>query len=331
MEIRHLAPGSRIVDVVVMDECIRLEGFLESELDELNEWFAGAIHGSSGIDPSFTIGIARGDFIWGSSEPAVIMTRHRAHIRKETRFLDGAEFLQHSQIRDVEILVRAAGICWHRADGVHLATTRDFALVLGRRVPPLLLADIVENWLLWRARCAGYLMTHASGWTRAGTVEMVIGDAGFGKTTELFRNISSGAHYFANDRIALRLNQNQLEARSFPEPINIGVGTIRALGLDFPTFGLDDRCAIRLLASSVNEIWSPDFASWYPVGQIFSLNQETLDRNVYWDGDPDHPFWNQALRPDELANRKDFELAISKHLALGVRGLGDVPSAVELL
>jgi len=245
------------------------------------------------------------------------IVRHRAAISGTRYFLDGTIFDQDSQIRDVEIVFESPSISCHAVDGALLATTPEVALVLGPGAPPLLLPDLIENWLLWRAREEGIVMAHASGWVREGAVEMRVGASGEGKTTELLRQVVAGAEYFANDRVALRLEGDELLGRSFPEPINVGFGTIREVGLDLPTFDDDDRSAVRLRADEVLARWKPDFDRWLPVARILAADEEALQASIYWDGDPEHPFWNRALRPRALVERPELERAIRARVSIG--------------
>jgi hypothetical protein len=304
---------SQTIKLVVMGESVWLEGFYDHEAEEIAEWFAGAIDARSDLLPSLVVRMVRCG-IQAPRGAGITTVRHRASLRRKTRFLDGSEFKQASQLRDVSIISESPGLACHEVDEVLLVTTPDVAMIIGSAPPPLLLSDIMENWLLWRAREAGLVMAHASGWLRGGAVEMFVGSSGDGKTTELLRQVSAGARYFANDRIALRVEGDLLLGRSFPEPINIGTGTIQALGLDLPTFDLDELGAIRLFASEVSARWNPDFYTWYPVTRIFARDRNSLEQNIYWDGDPDHPFWNRALRPRDLEDRPRIETAINARL-----------------
>jgi hypothetical protein len=307
--------NQRNVQLSIMGESVHFEGFLDHELAEVFEWFAGAIDPRVS-SPALTIRMLRCESLPELPPPLETSVRHRANIRPGTRFLDGTVFDQRSQIRDVSTISDGSTLCCQSVPGAVLLSTREVMVVLARESPPLLLADILENWLLWRAREAGQVMAHASGWLRDGQIEMFVGSSGDGKTTELLRRIAAGAPYFANDRIALRVDGQTLWGRSFPEPINIGAGTIRSLGLDLPTFGLDDLFAIRLLAADVAARWHPDFHNWYPVAKIYSRSRASYDANVYWHEDPEHPFWIRALRPRPLANRAAIEAAMSERFSL---------------
>jgi hypothetical protein len=309
--------GSDCERLAIMGEGIWFEGFHPRELDEVEEWFAGAIEPAKGLAPSFTIRMNRARVELPSAIGRYV--RHRANIRPKTLFLDGSEFDQRVQSRDVELISESPAGCTMLADGVVLVGTPVSLDIWGPAPPPLLLADVVENWLLWRSRESGLVMVHASGWRNDGSAELCVGTAGDGKTTTLFEQVGRGARYFANDRVALRLSGDVLLGRTFPEPINIGVGTIKALGLEFPTFGLAENCAIRLLALEVFRRWQPDFYSWFPVSKITTRDRDTLNRNVYWDEDPDHPFWNRALRPRPLRDRERIETAIEARLAFAER------------
>lgn len=305
------------VQLLVMGERVRFEGLRDAELAEVFEWFAGAVEveTSERSAPAMTIRLLRVSV--DPLEPCVAgrAIRHRASLRPMTRFIDGSEFDQSSQLRDVSV-ISGGPVAVYVVDGALLITTRESALVMGPTCPPLLLADLLENWLLWGARERGQVMVHAAGWLRDGKIEMFVGSSGDGKTTELFRQVQAGAQYFANDRVALRLEGDVLLGRSFPEPLNIGTGTIRALGMDLPTFAMSDTCALRLLPADVAARWNPDFFGWYPVNKIVSPSRATYEKNVYWDGDPDHPFWNHALRPRELIERQTLERAMDARLTI---------------
>lgn len=310
-----MTSGERF-DLVVWGESVRLEGFRPPEVDELFEWFAG------GIDlvedrhaPSLVVRMVRSP----ASAPTGLRStvRHRGGISGKKYFLDGSHFDQTSQTRDIDIVFESPGLCCYGVDGALLVTTREAALVVATEPPPMLLADLVENWLLWRAREAGAVMAHGSGWVRDDAVEILVGPSGVGKTTELFRQIGSGARFFSNDRVALTLDRDTLVARNFPQPVNVGCGTIRELAIDLPTFELGDRSKIRLMPREVLARWGPAFDRWHSVERILTTSWEALQENVYWDGDPDHPFWNAALRPRVLTGREALERAIEEKLIIG--------------
>lgn len=311
-------------DLVVWGEHLRLEGFRRSELDELFEWFAGSVELVAGRPvPSLVVRILRSTVSAPQSLHSI--PRHRGGVSGVKYFLDGSCFDQAPQYRDVDVLLESPAMCCYVVDGALLATTREVAMVIALEPPPMLLADLLENWLLWRAREAGSVMAHGSGWSRDNAVEILVGPSGVGKTSELFRQMKNGGEFFSNDRIALRLQGDVLLARNFPQPINVGCGTIRELGMNLPTFDLDDHCKIRLMPPEVLERWKPAYEHWYPVKAIFSPSLESLEENVYWDGDPDHPFWNAALRPRVLTERSALEQAIQTRLVIGMR---DAPAAI---
>jgi hypothetical protein len=305
--------------LLIWGEHVRLEGARAQELEELFTWFAGSVDPLfDGGPPGLTIRIVRGSpALPGGLERR---PRHRGGVSGVKHFLDGTRFDQSPQYRDVEVVFESPTLCCYAIDGALLLATGALAVVLAPAPPPMLLADVVENWLLWRAREAGAVMAHGSGWIREGAVEMLVGPSGVGKTTELFRRLAGGAEFFSNDRIALRLREGRLLARNFPQPINVGCGTIRELDVDLPTFDLEDRCKIRLMPTEVLERWRPRYDRWYPVRAISSPSLRELEENVYWEGDPDHPFWNGALRPRVLSERPKLVAAIEKSLIIDVRG-----------
>lgn len=78
----------------------------------------------------------------------------------------------------------------------------------------------------------GYVMLHASAFTRAGQLRVVVGDKGSGKTTlALTATIRHGARYVSNDHLLLypALTQGgdagKLMITSLPTPIPVKVGT----------------------------------------------------------------------------------------------------------
>ncbi len=306
--------------LVIWGEEVELCGFRPADLDELFVWFAGSIElARATAMPSIRIHLLR------SSQPSVVaslrsIARHRGGISGVKYFLDGSRFDQTPQHRDVEVVLESPTLCCYLVDGALLTTSREAALVVAPEVPRMLLADLIENWLLWRAREAGAVMAHGSGWLREGRVEMLVGPSGVGKTSELFRQMEDGAEFFSNDRIALRLHDGALVARNFPQPVNVGCGTIRELELDLPTFELDDYCKVRLMPGEVLERWTPAYEHWHPVEAIYAPSLEELEENIYWDGDPDHPFWNAALRPRVLTEKPQLLQAVERILAVGERG-----------
>src|SRR5947199_4702479 len=165
-----MTSGERF-DLVVWGKGVRLEGFRPSEVDELFEWFAG------GIDlvddqrvPSLVVRMVRSP----ASAPTGLRStiRHRGGISEKKYFLDGSHFEQTSQIRDVDIVFESPGLCCYGVDGALLVTTREVVLVVATEPPPMLLADLVENWLLCCAREDSAVMAHGSGWIRDGAVEI---------------------------------------------------------------------------------------------------------------------------------------------------------------
>lgn len=309
-------------DLDVWGKRLRLEGFIPAEVNELFVWFAGSIDlVDDGLAPSLVIRIVRSPTNTPRGLDSTV--RHRGGISGRKHFLDGTPFDQTSQTRDVDIVDESTALCCYAVDGALLITTREAVLVVASKPPPMLLADLVENWLLWCAREAGAVMAHGSSWIRDGAVEMLVGNSGVGKTTELFRQVAAGAEFFSNDRIVLTLHEGTLVARNFPQPVNVGCGTIRALDMDLPTFDLDDRSKIRLMPREVLERWEPAYERWYPVETIHAPSWQAIQENVYWDGDPDHPFWNRALRPQVLSERSDLERAIKERLTTGWRSPAD--------
>lgn len=279
-----------------------LKGFANDEVDEIRETFAGAVHDSpcadqSG-DPLFLyriVGLGRADERRSRRRP-----RHRGGSDARKFFLDGQPFVAHEQRRDIYDHGDGA-YSWPTSGGgrarIDVAASQVHVTCDGP-LPPLLLSDIVEDWLLVQTRQEGAVQVHCSAWVdEHDSAHLVVGSSGVGKTTELFRAIADGMGFLSNDRAFLRLGPSGLETRSFPLPVNVGCGTIRSLGIELPHFDLADTDKIRLRAPEVADKYGADYSTWYPVRAITCRSIEDFDANIYWDEDECHPWWIAEWKP----------------------------------
>ena len=287
----------------VWDAVFRFEQFSKEHLSEIWDVFAGSVNDASGEDADYVIRLEPLDLQFHPMHAAETKPRHRGGSSSKKYFLDGTEFLSESQNRDVTVLFESPGQSSYMADGTTiLAGPNQATVCTSSAPPPMLLADLVENYLLAQAKNKGWLMIHCAGWIlpSQNAVALMAGNSGIGKTHTLFRHLKTGCSFFSNDRAFLRIHNGILEARSFPLPVNIGCGTIRALDLDIPHFEFDDHSKIRLTPDQVKDMLGADYDRWYPVDVVLTPNLRELEDNLYWHQDEHHPFWNRSLMPADL-------------------------------
>ena len=229
------------------------------------------------------------------------IVRHKGGSGNNKYFTNGEVFDVAEQLRFVDRLSANERGSMFLLDGIPCFSSRRNTYIFSTNLTKYLLADIVENILLNHARKNAWVHAHGAAWVEGGQIDIVIGESGAGKTTTLFKHVKKGAKFISNDRVFLRVNKDQLEARGFPLPVNMGCGTIRFLELDYETRGKEDSDKIRLSAQEISEIYMPDYDSWYPVSKIFTTTRYALDSNIYWQEDECHPNWNPA-QAQELSN-----------------------------
>jgi hypothetical protein len=225
------------------------------------------------------------------------LPRHRGGSSVDKFFLDGRRFAASSQNRDVSVPDDPAPGFAYVADGCLCHSTAAATWIQGSP-GPFLLADLVENHLLFRARERGWVQCHAAAWVLPdGRAVLAAGDSGYGKTTALLRAVQGGARFLSNDRLFLREQGGRLQARGYPLAMNIGCGTLRALGLPYPHRGLPDDAKLRLTAQDVQRDYAPDYAGWFDVGTVHGKSFEDLLGNCFYaEDDATHPRWNPVWR-----------------------------------
>jgi hypothetical protein len=278
---------------------VALRGFPPSEVEELWDTFAGAIENGESSD-GVELLVVRTE-LDATLSARRTKARHRGGSAACKYFLDGTPFLSEEQVRDCAVISESDRLAAYEADGAVLIVAPAMALVAaGESLPQLLLSDIVENWLLCRARLNRSVQVHCSAWIEDEKASLVVGSSTAGKTTELFASVRAGASFLSNDRAFLRVRDERLEVRSFPLPVNIGCGTIRGLSLDLPTHGLEDDDKIRLRPKEAAERFGADYRSWFPVHQITCRSMDDLWQNTLFQADPAHPFWIKPWHPGLL-------------------------------
>ncbi|MDX3537872.1 hypothetical protein PV721_26645 [Streptomyces sp. MB09-01] len=299
---------------------VELRGFASAEIAELGETFAGSLRplpgsgtGSGSLDAEADLVLIREGAV---SLPLVghRRPRHRGGSPSARKFfLDGSRFRAEEQHRDISVIHERPGFDVY-AEGPARVRVRGATVTISCTgpLPPLLLADIVEDRLLCHIRTVPAVQAHCAAWVENGRATLIIGDSGAGKTTALFTAMRGGAAFLSNDRAFLRLRNGRVEVRSFPLPVNVGCGTIRSLGLKLPHHDLDDHDKIRLRPVEVAERFGADCEGWYPVGRVLIRNRAELDRNIYWDEDDCHPFWIRSWHPGPLP--ADFRKQLSRAL-----------------
>ena len=267
-------------------------GFSEAELQAVRAEFAGAVTDIKGPELCHAFLKIPGQATLVGAWP--LRARHRGGSSGDKRYLNGEVFYGNSQNRDISVIYDGLNSGAYADEGSHFFSTSTETFVVGISMKHMLLLDLVEAFLLEYARRNGWLQCHSAGWLRDGQVTLAIGASGAGKTTQLFREIGQDGVLLGNDRIFLRLDGDRLEARGYPLSMNVGCGTIRALGLNFNDFGGADRDKIRLTPVDVADQLPFDFEGWWQVGRIFTPDAMELKENLYFKPDPCHPMWNAA-------------------------------------
>lgn len=278
---------------------IALRGFPAGEVAEVRENFAGSLAELPTTAPASLIlhrQAAEGRFTGGVPRP-----RHRGGSAARKFFLDGSRYDGGEQHRDIDVVTEGPGVdvyAWH---GSLVSVHGDSVTVAcPGAAPSMLLCDIIEDWLLCASRRAGAVQVHCAAWTDEGQATLVVGSSGVGKTTELFRRLREGSSFLSNDRAFLRMRDGRLQVRSFPLPVNVGCGTIRALNLEIPHHDLTDHDKIRMRPPEVAARFGADYDTWFPVSRVICTSLDDLHRNVYWEQDDCHPFWIRGWRPGPL-------------------------------
>lgn len=276
---------------------VTLTGFAGEELAEVFDTFGGSINVvTDGGEPELRVHRQHGSAA-GAGERR---SRHRGGSPAGKYFLDGTPFDGTEQQRDITIVSEGSGCDVYAEDHALVVVAGDAATVVADRLPPMLLSDIIEDWLLCRSRADDAVQVHCAAWLDDERATLAVGSSGAGKSTELLRNVRAGSSFLSNDRAFLRLRDGALEVRSFPLPVNIGCGTIRALDLPIPHHGLGDHDKIRLRPPEVAERFDVDYETWYPVARIVCTSLADFNANVYWDEDACHPFWIRSWHPGPL-------------------------------
>ncbi|WP_447002317.1 hypothetical protein ACRAKI_21575 [Saccharothrix isguenensis] len=279
---------------------VELRGFPDAELAEVHDTFAGSVSPAGpGEEPELLV---ERRYVTVPVELVEQRPRHRGGSSARKFFLDASPFHAGEQHRDIDVCVDGEGREVYRAtgpagDAVVLAADGHVSLSAEGLLPPMLLADVLEDWLLCRARAVPSVQVHCAAWLDDGVSTLVVGSSGVGKTTELFRHLAGGSAFLSNDRAFLRMGEHGVEVCGFPLPVNVGCGTIRSLGLDLPDHGLDDHDKIRLRAPEVVERFGADYETWFPVARVVCASLADLEDNVYWTEDDCHPFWIASWRP----------------------------------
>ncbi len=282
------------IELVIWGFKFVFDGFDQSWLNKIIAEFAGALTPAEHVTE-----VEHVFSLWNSEtrdfgNEFYSEKRHAGGSAGNKLFLDGTVFNARSQEREVTALHSKQPSFVFFADGAMCHSTEQHTILVGGCANSMLLADLIESRLLTAARRLGWLHCHAAAWLKDELAVGAAGDSGYGKTTRLMREIQNGARFLSNDRIFVRLLGDQLQIRGFPIAMNVGAGTIRALGLDLPHFDLPDSKKIRMTPTQVFDRFQPNYNQWYPVCEFITSSLEELQRNLYVEMDECHPHWNLA-------------------------------------
>jgi hypothetical protein len=288
----------RDVSMRIWGREVRLRDFPDAELAEVRDNFAGSLTEVDGAAPELTVVRT---YDGATASGTVVRPRHRGGSSARKYFLDGTPFDGGEQHRDIEVVAEGPTTGAYTWEATLVVVDADTVRIdAAGPASPMLLCDVIEDWLLCASRRTGAVQVHCAGWLDDGVATLVIGSSGVGKTTELFRRLQGGSSFLSNDRAFLRVRDGRVEVRSFPLPVNVGCGTIRSLELDLPHHDLGDHDKIRLRAPEVAQRYGADYDSWWPVDRIVCRSLTDLRANVYWDEDDCHPFWIRPWHPGPL-------------------------------
>jgi len=221
-------------------------------------------------------------------------TRHKGGSKNIKYFLNGKQFKNESQNRYIDIIFDSEYFAIYRNGSNTMFCMKDKTLINGTECD-WILYDILENILLSKAKQNNWVNCHSAAWVdNENKANLILGNSGIGKTTRLLKEIKEGSKFLSNDRVFLKLVKGKLFARSFPQPVNIGFGTIRSLNINF---GIDvkiykDFEKLRLTAKEAFSFFEPNYDKWFEVEKVYTNRVEALRSNLYIEEDECHPFWN---------------------------------------
>lgn len=258
----------------------------------LTREFFGAISRSDNRVPLHNFVVMEGTFI--NPMDGLCVPRHRGGSSGDKRYTNGKTFAAASQNRDVFRLLETDTLSTYIMDGCLIASTLAATTVVGPSLGSHVIDDLVEAFILNRARLNGWMQCHGAAWLENGYAHLAVGSSGAGKTTNLLSRITRGCQFLGNDRVFLRIADGVLQARGYPLAMNVGCGTIRGLSLDIPHYDGEDYEKIRLTPAEVCSRFDVDYENWWPVATITTTSKEDLIDNLYVEPDPSHPAWNRA-------------------------------------
>lgn len=106
-------------------------------------------------------------------------------------------------------------------------------------------------------------------WNKKGYI--ITGKSGAGKTTFLFNALKCGGIFHSNDRVAVYLEENRIEAYSIPIPVNVPIAVMRSLNEWKDTKlikNAEDNTKIRFMVSQLEQIFHNNMVSFTEISEI---------------------------------------------------------------
>src|SRR3989442_4786050 len=169
-----MTPAHDRVELRVWGWPVRLTGFPPGEVAEVHDTFAGSVTAVAGGAGSPVLDLRRE---WSEVAAGTwpIRPRHRGGSAARKFFLDGTPFVAEDQHRDVAVVAEGPAMDVYHAPGAAVMVRgNQVTISAARALPALLLSDVIEDWLLCRARAVSAVQGHCSGWLGSGVGSVMI-------------------------------------------------------------------------------------------------------------------------------------------------------------
>ena len=144
---------------------IKLANFTGEDLAEVFETFGGSIGVvTDGSESELTVHRQYGNAVGSGNR----RSRHRGGSPAGKYFLDGTPFDGAEQRRDITIVSEGSGCDAYAEDRALLVVAGDTATIVADDLPPMLVSDVIEDWLLCHSRANGAVQVHCAGGSTTG-------------------------------------------------------------------------------------------------------------------------------------------------------------------